>query len=342
MLPVFKQIGAITRPNIRSTVLLTGETGVGKTRFARLIHDRGTTQNLPFVTVHCAGVPTELLSNELFGHDKGAYTGADHDHMGRIEAAGAGTVFLDELGELQPDMQVKLLRLLDTGEYERLGSTATRVAKCRFIGATHRDLEAEVKAGRFRADLYHRLRVIQLHIPPLRERPGDIDFFADVFVDELARKHKRPLRLSPSARELLHCYPFPGNVRELKHAIVGAASLTNHAVLHDDVFPYLAPKTHVAQTEPNTDVDDGELQVEALWLSGTWDEAKTHTMERLESRFVHHQLSLAEGNVSQAARRAGVSRQYFQRLMRRHDVLSEAFRPTSRLTLVPPSDKESA
>ncbi len=219
-------------------VLLRGESGTGKGVLARAIHARSGRSRHPFVVVNCPTLSDELLTSELFGHAKGAFTGAVRDQPGRVETAHGGTLFLDEITELSPRLQAKLLRFLQDKEFERLGETRTRRADVRVLAATNRDLEAEVGAGRFREDLLYRLNVIEITLPPLRERREDILRLARRFVAFFARAARRPApELSKAAEEVLLAYEWPGNIRELRNAIERAVILAPAQVIEPQVFP---------------------------------------------------------------------------------------------------------
>lgn len=205
-------------------VLITGESGTGKELIAQELHriSRGKS----FVALNCAAIPENLLESELFGHEKGAFTGADREHVGLFESADGGTLFLDEIGELPVGLQPKLLRALESGEFRRVGAARARAARVRIIAATNRELEDEVRQGRFREDLYWRLNVLHLPVPPLRERPADIPLLAEYLLRAaVAGRPTAPTRISPQAMALLTAYPWPGNVRELRNAVERAAAL---------------------------------------------------------------------------------------------------------------------
>ncbi|HET9596483.1 MAG TPA: sigma-54 dependent transcriptional regulator [Anaeromyxobacteraceae bacterium] len=219
-------------------VLLRGENGTGKGVLAHLLHAQSPRRDAPFVVVNCPTLSEELLASELFGHARGAFTGAVRDQEGRVEAAEGGTVFLDEVGEISPAVQAKLLRFLQEKRFERVGETRTRAADVRIVAATNRDLEAEVKAGRFREDLLYRLNVVEITVPPLRERQEDILPLARRFLAFFARQAARQLpELSPAAERVLLAYRWPGNVRELRNAIERATILTAAQVLEPESFP---------------------------------------------------------------------------------------------------------
>jgi NtrC-family two-component system response regulator AlgB len=232
-------------------VLLRGESGTGKSLLAREIHRHSARAAGPFVVVACPTLTEELLASELFGHARGAYTGAVHDQPGRVEAAEGGTLFLDEIGELPPSLQAKLLRFLQDREFERVGETRTRSANVRVIAATNRDLDADVRAGRFREDLLYRLNVVELTVPPLRERPEDVLPLARDFLARFARAAKRaPLELSPATERALASHSWPGNVRELRNtmeriAILWPAQLVEPEALPERVTPLAPPRPRV-------------------------------------------------------------------------------------------------
>jgi NtrC-family two-component system response regulator AlgB len=246
--PVMRALFETARRVAASDVaaLLRGESGTGKSAIARALHRLSPRSAGPFVTVSCPTLTEELLASELFGHARGAYTGAVQDQAGRVEAAQGGTLFLDEIGELPPALQAKLLRFLQDREFERVGETRTRTADVRVVAATNRDLEADVRAGRFREDLLYRLNVVELVVPPLRERSDDILPLARQFLEHFARAAKRaPLELSPDSEAALLRYGWPGNVRELRNAmeriaILWPAQLVEPAALPDRAAP-LAP-----------------------------------------------------------------------------------------------------
>jgi NtrC-family two-component system response regulator AlgB len=221
-----------------AAVLLRGETGTGKGVLARFVHERSPRRDRPFAVVNCPTLAEDLLASELFGHARGAFTGAVRDQEGRVEAAEGGTLFLDEIAEISPGLQAKLLRFLQEKRFERVGETRTRTADVRIVSATNRDLDADVKAGRFREDLHFRLNVIEVTVPPLRERPEDVLALARRFVAFFAPQARRPVpQLSPEAERALLAHTWPGNVRELRNAIERALILTPAQVLGPEAFP---------------------------------------------------------------------------------------------------------
>jgi transcriptional regulator with GAF, ATPase, and Fis domain len=219
-----------------ATVLLCGETGTGKDLLARTLHARSARREQPLITVNCAALPAGLIESELFGHEKGAFTGAVQRRLGRFEAADSGTLFLDEIGDLPLEAQAKLLRVLEHGAFERLGSTHTRTVNVRVVAATNQPLEQLVTEGKFRADLFYRLNVFPIHLPSLRERPEDIELLAHYFTQKFrVRLKKKVTRIDPPALARLRAYSWPGNVRELEHLIQRAVLLADGEVLTVDV-----------------------------------------------------------------------------------------------------------
>lgn len=222
-----------------STVLVTGESGTGKELLVRALHRHSLRSSKPFVPVNCGAIPKELLESELFGHEKGAFTHAIRTKPGRFELAEGGTVFLDEIGEMDTALQVKILRALQEKEIERLGGGAPKKVDVRIVAATNRDLEKEVEAGRFREDLYYRLNVIPLHLPPLRDRGGDVLLLAEYFLKRFCEKRHRPLlTLSPETRKILSAYQWPGNVRELENFMERLSILCDGPEVRPEDLPH--------------------------------------------------------------------------------------------------------
>ena len=213
-----------------ASILLLGESGTGKSVAARTAHERSGLADKPFVTVSCPSLSAELLQSELFGHVRGAFTGAVRDHWGKVKQADGGTLFLDEIGDVAPEVQAKLLRLLQEGEYERLGETNTRKANVRVIAATNRDLKQEVEKGIFREDLYYRLAVISVEMPPLRQRPADVQRLADHYLQHFSRRSRPRKKFTPEARAAMGAHRWPGNLRELRN-VVERAVIVSHGEL---------------------------------------------------------------------------------------------------------------
>ncbi|GHB13382.1 nitric oxide reductase transcriptional regulator NorR [Modicisalibacter luteus] len=294
-------------------VLLTGETGVGKELFARHLYQNSQRRRRPLIQVNCAALPESLAESELFGHVKGAFSGAGNARAGRFEAADGGTLFLDEVGELPLSIQAKLLRTLQNGEIQRLGEDEPRHVDVRIIAATNRNLHDSVRAGHFRADLYHRLSVYPVPIPPLRERGSDVLVLAGHFLElNRARLGVRSLRLSPAAENVLSGYDWPGNVRELEHVISRAAiKALSHGARREDIVtlePGLLDLPLTASTAPDVTVTPSrDAPVEALHDS----------VARSQRQAIHHALERADGNWSAAARLLEVDSSNLHKLARR-------------------------
>jgi len=246
---VLKQVETVAPTD--STVLIYGETGTGKELIARGIHDLSARRSKPFVKLNCAAIPTGLLESELFGHEKGAFTGAIAQRIGRFEVADGGTIFLDEIGEIPLELQTKLLRVLQEREFERLGSSRTLRTDARLIAATNRDLEAMVAEQKFRSDLFFRLNVFPVHVPPLRERQGDIPLLVRHFTQQFSRRMKKVMETIPSAAMgAMSRYHWPGNIRELQNVIERAVIVSSGPVLSVDVSDLKFPKAGPPAEKP--------------------------------------------------------------------------------------------
>jgi two-component system, NtrC family, response regulator AlgB len=262
-------------------VLLQGESGTGKSVLARWIHSMSPRSRQPFIVVNCPTLSEELLTSELFGHAKGAFTGAVRDQAGRVEAAEGGTLFLDEIGDISPALQSKLLRFLEESEFERLGENKTRRANVRTVAATNRDLAQHIRNGLFREDLFYRLNVIELQLPSLRERPEDILRLSRRFLRFYAKAARRqPPELSPSAEKVLICYAWPGNIRELRNTIERAVILWPAQVIEPEAFPahiFAHVKSESAQLGGNFTLDEIEREhiIRVVARSATLDDAAT-------------------------------------------------------------------
>ena len=287
-----------------TTVLITGESGTGKELVARALHHASARADGPFVAVNCAALPDTLLESELFGHERGAFTGADRQKPGRFELAAHGTLFLDEIGELSPGVQVKLLRVLQEREFQRLGGTATLKADVRLIAATNRDLMAEIAAGRFRNDLFYRLSVFNVHLPPLRERGDDGLLLADAFIRTLAaRMGKTDVTLSRDAVDLLRRHPWPGNIRELQNAIERALITCEGA---------LVTAAQLALPRPSGPATTGPKQPEPVPAA-----ASSVDVHELERKAIIDALARTHGHKARAAALLGLTRfQLYSRLKR--------------------------
>ncbi|MGM0431322.1 MAG: nif-specific transcriptional activator NifA [Spirochaetota bacterium] len=286
MQELFEMIAQVS--SSEATVLIRGESGTGKELVAQEIHYNSLRSEKPFIKVNCAALPESIIESELFGHEKGAFTGAHTLRKGRFELADEGTLFLDEIGELSPQMQVKLLRAIQEQEFERVGGTKTIKVDVRIIAATNRNLEQELEQGNFREDLYYRLNVFPLHIPPLRERKSDIMLLCDHFIDKYNRKNRRSIkRITSSAIDLLMMYHWPGNVRELENCIERSVLLSRDDVIHG----YHLPPSLQSADSSNTR------------FASTLNQA----VEDLERELIADALKHARGNRAKAARNLGIS-----------------------------------
>jgi two-component system response regulator PilR (NtrC family) len=269
MQKVFELIGKLH--SARTSVLITGESGTGKELVARALHTEGSRAKMPFVAVNCGAIPDELMESELFGHKKGAFTGAVSDKIGLFQEADGGTLFLDEIGELSLGLQVKLLRVLQERKVKAVGATEELEVDVRVVCATNRDLDAEVARGAFRADLYYRLNVVQVWIPPLRHRREDIALLAEHFLRQFAAEHGRPVHITAEGMQTLEAYDFPGNVRELQNIIERAVTLSSGPVIGASDFParQQRPGPDVPHEIPPEGVDLDRLlsDYERVWVT---------------------------------------------------------------------------
>ena len=291
--------------------LVSGETGTGKELIARALHANSARAARPFVTLHCAALPASLLESELFGHVRGAFTGADRDRSGRVAAASRGTLFLDEVGEIPLEIQAKLLRFLQFGEVQRVGSDRVEKVDVRVVAATHRPLRAMVEAGTFRQDLYYRLNVVELRLPPLRDRRGDIPLLVDAFLREAEKGARGKHRFTPAAMKLLVAHDYPGNVRELKHIVERARVLAASPEMGVDLLP---PELVPVATEGGA--EDGASVPTSL------AKIRESAVNAAEEAYLRDLLDRAAGNISQAARDSGIHRSYLQRLLTKHKIRS--------------------
>jgi len=277
-----------------SRVCILGETGTGKELIARAVHDRSARRNGPFVTLNCAAVPGELIESELFGHEKGAFTGAAARHIGKFEQAHRGTLFLDEIGDMPAVMQAKLLRVLEEGEVERVGSSATTRVDVRVVVATHRNLEEQVRAGAFRQDLFHRIYVFPVLLPPLRERPGDIGELIEHFRQRICEMNGwKTKQFSPKAVVLLEQFPWPGNVRELRNAVERLLLLADCEV-DDDLVREALPRT--ATSSPG--------------LSSNGGGPLLARVESFERATIRAELERTRHNMTETAKALGLERSH--------------------------------
>jgi DNA-binding NtrC family response regulator len=309
---VFEMIQKVAETDL--TVLIRGASGTGKELVAQALHQHSPRKSQPFVAVNCAAISRELVESELFGHEKGAFTGADARRAGRFEAADGGTVFLDEIGDMAPETQAKVLRVLQEHSLERVGGTQPIEVDVRIVAATHRDLEAEVKKGRFREDLYYRLKVVELDLPPLRERTEDLPALVQRFLEQVAeRLGREKKRLTDQALARLIRHPWPGNVRELRNVIEQAA--------------VLAPGESIEEADLNLsgEMDGGAAQGAEL-VDLPFSDAKKRVVEDFERSFLLRALRDNDGNISRTAEAIGMVRQSLQQKIRELELRDEDWR----------------
>ena len=282
---VIKQVGAT-----KTNVLISGESGTGKELVARAIHQQGTRNTQPFVTINCSAIPENLMESELFGHRKGSFTGAVANKKGLFESAHGGTVFLDEIGDLSPFIQVKILRVIQEREFMRVGETETITVDVRLIAATNRDLEQEVILGRFREDLFYRLNVVRLHLPPLRERREDIPLLAQYFLEKYSQELQKDVRsISSYALDVLMKYNFPGNIRELENIIERSVALeSSNIILPDNLILSEYKKEEQKKGVPALQLNHAGLDLEK-------------ELGQLEKDLIQQALSLSNGVIKKAA-----------------------------------------
>jgi DNA-binding NtrC family response regulator len=298
---VFEQMKKVAETDL--TVLVRGESGTGKELVAQAIHDASSRARRPFVAVNCAAISRELVESELFGHEKGAFTGASARRVGRFESADQGTIFLDEIGDMPLETQAKVLRVLQERSFERVGGAKAIEVDVRVVAATHRNLEAEIARGAYRGDLYYRLRVVEIVVPPLRHRIEDLPALVDRFLDQLATRLGRDkMRIGASAMARLARHAWPGNVRELRNVVEQAAVLASGASIEEDDLR-LGASTSGAPVA---------TQVAGLPFA----EAKRRAVEEFERAFVAGALRRHGGNISQTAEAIGMARQSLQQKMR--------------------------
>ena len=309
MLEVFKLVARVAPT--RSTVLLTGESGTGKEVVARALHYNGTRASGPFVTIDCGGLAESLLESELFGHVRGAFTGAIAARRGLFEIGDGGTVFLDEIGDIGPNTQAKLLRVLELQEVKPVGGNESVRIDVRLIAATNKDLRAAVQEGQFREDLFYRLNVVSIHLPPLRERPEDIPALARHFLQKYVGSNAKAIGgIAPETMALLEAYPWPGNARELENAIERAVAVSRHPVLLPEDLPrQVAGAPLGAGTGPS--LSDGML-----------------SLDEVTSRHLRRVLALTGNNKKRAAEILGIDRRTLYRMLERHKLLDSGDPPS--------------
>ena len=305
MAEVFRMIERVSETDV--TVLIRGESGTGKELVANAIHFNSRRASKPFVTLNCAALPEALIESELFGHEKGAFTGAIEQRIGKFESADGGTLFLDEIGTLNPTAQAKLLRVLQEREFERIGGHRTVRVDVRIIAATSKDLEKSIGDGTFREDLYYRLNVFPVFMPPLRERKTDILLLADHFVERYSRKHGKDVRrISTPAIDMLVQYHWPGNVRELENCMERAVLLSNDRVIHSTHLPPTLQTGEESGTLPSLSFE--------------------RTMKNFEKELIIDALKNSRGNMAEAARLLRTTERVVSYSVRRLGIYPKAYR----------------
>lgn len=291
----------------KASVLITGESGVGKELIADAIHNFSGRKEKPLVKVHCAALTESLLESELFGHEKGSFTGAVSRKRGRFELAHMGTIFLDEIGEINPNVQVKILRVLQEKRFERVGGEETIMVDARVVAATNKDLKAEIENGRFREDLYYRLNVVNIHVPPLRERKEDIPLLAAAFIKEFAAENAKPVEgIDSKARSMLYNYSWPGNIRELRNTIESAVVMCKGSIIMPDDLP------------PGV-MRDSDNDVIRIAVGSSLAEA--------EQEIIRSTLSANNGNKSKTAAVLGIGRKTLHRKLSEYGVETDLSEP---------------
>lgn len=294
MKELFKEISIVSKSD--STILIEGESGTGKEKVAKAIHKLSKRAEFPFIAINCSAIPVDLFENELFGHEKGAYTGASNKEIGKIELAGEGTLFLDEIGELNLVSQAKLLRVLQEKEFFRVGGSNLIPAKCRFISATNRNLEEMVEKGKFREDLFYRINVVHIRIPPLRERKEDIPLLVQHFIDKFSKiDNKEIFSIDDEAMNILLDYDWPGNVRELENAIERAVVMCQEGIIKAQHLPPRILKKKESSKK---------------------ESIETTNLIELEKKVIKKVLEEENWNQTRAAKKLGISRKQLRTKMK--------------------------
>jgi DNA-binding NtrC family response regulator len=313
MTEVFKKIQSVSPT--KTTILMSGETGTGKTVLAKLIHQHSNRQNAQFISVHCGAIPDTLVESELFGHEKGAFTGAVRKKMGKFELADGGTIFLDEIGTLTPPAQIKLLQVLQDGTFSRVGSEEAAQSNARVIAATNDDLKLLCEQGVYRKDLYYRLNVFPIDIPPLRERTEDIPDLIERFLDQLNREfQKRIVEVHPEVLKALSGYEWPGNVRELENLVERAYILENSTMLTPESFPL-----ELFDEQQTTALLPMDTQLSLA-------NARKQALEDFERQYLKALLARNKGKINTSAKEAAISTRQLHKLMRKYDLRKESFK----------------
>lgn len=316
MQDVFKLVTKVLNNDI--TVLVYGESGTGKELIARAIHYNGNRKDKPFVVVNCASIPRELLESELFGHEKGAFTGAHQRKLGKFEIANDGTIFLDEVGELEMTLQAKLLRVIQEKEFERVGGNDLIKTDVRIISATNRDLKKAVENKEFREDLYYRLNSFPIIIPPLRQRKGDVLVLAEYFIELFKKKLNKDLKgFSRKALKLIYDYDWPGNVREMENTVERCVIISEGDYIDIEDFPM-----HIRAGSENKKVD----------FSGSFfDDSIIIPFEKIKEEAIRHALKITEGNIMEAAQRLDLGRATIYRLMEKFKIEAKDFERSTQI-----------
>lgn len=311
MQDVFKLVSKVLDNDI--TVLIHGESGTGKELVARAIHYNGKRKDKPFVVVNCASIPRELLESELFGHEKGSFTGAYQKKLGKFEVANEGTIFLDEVGELEMLLQAKLLRVIQQKEFERVGGTETIKTDVRIISATNRDLKKAVDNKEFREDLFYRLNSFPIYVPPLRQRKGDILVLAHHFLDLFNKKLSKNVKgFSKKALKLIYEYSWQGNIREMENTIERCLIVAESDIIDVDDLP---PHIKAAQTGGTVDLSNGSL----------FRDDSIVPFEKLKEESIRHALKVTNGNIVEAAKKLHLGRATIYRLMEKYNIQNRSF-----------------
>lgn len=311
MIDVFESMIKVANSNV--TIFIGGESGTGKELVAREIHKNSPRKDKTFIVINCAAIPDNLLESELFGYEKGAFTGAYNDKTGKFELADKGTIFLDEIGDMSLHLQAKILRLIEEQEFERVGGNRTIKVNVRIISATNKNLEEEVKKGNFRNDLYYRLKVFPIYLPPLRERKEDISLLVGYFIKKMTIKNNKELKyISPEGLNLLENYSWPGNIRELENVIERAVLISQNNILKIEDFSILWEQSNeiIDEFAKGTIFKDIEFEGEIF------------PMEDIEKKYLKYALKLSKGNVSKAAKKLKIGRTTLYRKLEKYNLIN--------------------
>jgi len=327
MQEVYRAIGKVAPSNL--TVLITGESGTGKEMVAHMLHEHSHRADRPFLALNCAAIPEPLLESELFGYERGAFTGALHRKIGKLEVCNRGTLFLDEIGDMSPALQTKMLRVLQDGSFERIGGTETLTVDVRILAATNRNLVELMRQGRFRDDLYYRLKVVPIHVPPLRERGDDLALLAKHFLQRARNELSRAgLSLSNAAMEVLRAYPWPGNVRELENVISGAALtcpgviiLPEHLAITAALGAHSETAAHAPAPSDGNDINRLLEPVFSRFYDDFMAGRPSKPFDEIEETLIRKALTATTGNQSRAARLLGITRTTLRKRMQKHGIV---------------------